>query len=112
MLREFLLREEGGALLIADGMHPLWLPPGKRLSVKNAPTDFGTAVDYIFRRSEDGKRITLDATARGPLPSGFTWTPRGFGTIVTARCNGRPCPVQGGAVRFRGVENHVELVFR
>jgi hypothetical protein len=112
LLREFLLREEGDALLLADGMHPLWLPVGKSLSVKKAPTDFGATVDYTFRRSEDGTRITLDVAARGPLPRAFVWTPRGFGKLFSARVNGKDYPVRTGALRFSGGENHVEAVFR
>jgi len=112
MLREFLLREEGQALLIADGMHPLWLPPGKSLSVKKAPTDFGSTVDYTLRRSEDGKRISLDVEAVGSLPGSFIWTPHGFGNLVSARLNGKDYPVRGGALRFSGAKNRVEAIFR
>jgi len=112
MLREFLLREEGEALLIADGLHPLWLPAGKSLSVKKAPTEFGSAVDYTLRRSQDGQQITLDALAKGPAPIRFVWTPRGFGKLVSARLNGKDYPVEAGELRFTGGENHIEAIFR
>ncbi len=112
MLREFLLREEGQTLLIADGLHPLWLPAGKSLSVRKAPTEFGTTVDYTFHRSEDGRKISLDVAAEGPLPGAFLWTPRGFGKLVSARLNGKNFPVRSGALRFTGAANHIEAVFR
>lgn len=111
LLREFLLREENSTLRIADGLHPLWLPAGKSLSVSNAPTAFGATVSYALRRSEDGKRVSLDVSAKGPLPAAFSWAPRGFGQLVSASLNGAALPAHDGDLRFSGATNRVEAVF-
>jgi hypothetical protein len=112
MLRGFLIREEGEDLLVADGLHPLWLPAGKTLSVKNAPTDFGGVVSYTLRRSEDGKVVQLDISNRGGAPRKFGWTPRGFGEIYAAQVNGKSYELSTQSVELQEPENHVEAVFR
>ena len=41
LLRYMLLREEGNELILCQGIPTAWLEPGKRISVRNAPTLFG-----------------------------------------------------------------------
>ncbi len=112
MLRGFLIREEGDDLLVADGMHPLWLPAGEEISVKSAPTDFGGAVSYTMRRSKDGKTINLDLNNEGGTPRRFVWTPRGFGDIYSAQLNGKPYELSLASLEFGGPKSHLEANFR
>lgn len=109
MLRNFLPREEGDELRIAEGVHRLWLPPGKEISVRNAPTEFGGIVDYTMRRSHDRKELLLEIENRRQAPREFVWTPRGFGKISGVKLNGRVHAATSGSVVFQGAKNRVEL---
>lgn len=42
LVRDLLVRETPGGLLLLDGVPPEWLRPGKSLSIHGAPTDHGT----------------------------------------------------------------------
>jgi hypothetical protein len=61
--RNLLVMEEGPSLWIARGTPRPWLEPGKRISVRNAPTYFGTAAYEI---ASDVDRGTITATVEIP----------------------------------------------
>jgi hypothetical protein len=61
--RNLLVMEEGQKLWLARATPRAWLEPGKRISVKNAPTHFGL-VDYEIVSDLDHGRIT--ATIKMP----------------------------------------------
>jgi hypothetical protein len=66
LLRNFLLREEGGTLCIGQGIPRAWLEPGKHVAVTSAPTEFGS-VSYRIEPEEQGLiRIRLDPPLRRP----------------------------------------------
>ena len=66
-LRTMLLMEDGDSLWLARATPRVWLEQGKRISVKNAPTHFGTVAFEIVSDVDNG-RITasVELPARKP----------------------------------------------
>lgn len=62
--RQMLVMEEGESLWLARATPRAWLEQGKRISVKNAPTHFGTVGYEIVSDADSGK-----ITAKLELPS-------------------------------------------
>ena len=63
-LRNMLVMEEGDSLWLARATPRVWLEQGERISVKNAPTHFGTVAYEIVSDVDNGK-----VTAMVELPS-------------------------------------------
>ena len=53
--RDMLVMEEGESLWLARATPRAWLEQGKKISVKNAPTHFGTASYEIVSDVDNGK---------------------------------------------------------
>jgi hypothetical protein len=63
--RNMLVMEQGQSLWVARGTPRVWLEQGKRISVKNAPTHFGTLAYEIVSDADNGKIIaSVDVPAR------------------------------------------------
>jgi hypothetical protein len=63
--RNLLVMEEGPSLWIARGTPRPWLEAGKRISVKNAPTYFGTVAYEIVSNVDNGKiTATIEIPSR------------------------------------------------
>jgi hypothetical protein len=63
--RNLLVMEEGPTLWIARGMPRPWLEAGKRISVQNAPTYFGTVAYEIASDVDHGKiTATIEVPSR------------------------------------------------
>jgi hypothetical protein len=68
--RNLLVMEEGPSLWIARGTPRSWLEAGKRISVKNAPTYFGTVAYEIVSDADNGKiTATIEIPSRNPPKS-------------------------------------------
>jgi hypothetical protein len=68
--RNLLVMEEGPSLWIARGTPRSWLEAGKRISVKNAPTYFGTVAYEIVSDVDNGKiTATIEIPSRNPPKS-------------------------------------------
>jgi hypothetical protein len=61
LLRDMLVTEQDGALLVNSGAPDSWLLPGKHIILKNAPTEYGT-VSMSLVRSDTDLTIRLDGT--------------------------------------------------
>jgi hypothetical protein len=70
--RQMLVMEEGDSLWLARATPRVWLEPGKKISVKNAPTHFGI-VAYEIVSDVDKGRITakVEIPSRSPAKSVF-----------------------------------------
>ena len=68
--RNLLVMEDGDSLWLARATPRAWLEQGRKISVKNAPTHFGT-VDYeIVSAAEHGKiTATVEMPSRNPPKS-------------------------------------------
>jgi len=65
--RNLLVWEDGGTLWLARATPRSWLEQGKKISVKNAPTDFGTAAYEIVSDVDNGKiEATVEMPSRKP----------------------------------------------
>jgi len=64
--RDMLVMEEGESLWLAKATPRAWLEQGKKISVKNAPTHFGTAAYEIVSDVDHGK---INATVEPPARS-------------------------------------------
>jgi hypothetical protein len=53
--RNLLVMEEGGSLWVARGTPRAWLEQGKKISVRNAPTHFGTLAYEIVSDADHGQ---------------------------------------------------------
>jgi hypothetical protein len=65
--RNMLAMEIGDALWLARGTPRAWLAQGKKISVKNAPTHFGTLAYEIVSDADNGKiSATIEIPSRKP----------------------------------------------
>ncbi len=68
--RNLLVMEEGQSLWIARATPRVWLEQGKKISVKNAPTYFGTLAYEIVSDVDHGKiTATVEMPDRSPVQS-------------------------------------------
>ena len=66
--RSLLVWEDGGDLWLAKATPRHWLEQGKKISVKNAPTYFGSAAYEIVSDADHGKiEATVEPPSRTPL---------------------------------------------
>jgi hypothetical protein len=69
-VRNMLVMEIGDALWLAKATPRAWLEQGKKISVKNAPTYFGTLAYEIVSDVDNGKIVaTIEMPARNPPAS-------------------------------------------
>ncbi|MCG6957975.1 MAG: hypothetical protein LJF04_18440 [Gemmatimonadetes bacterium] len=110
LLRDMLVREEGEDLHLFSVVSPAWIAPGKSIIVTGAPTDFGP-VDF---------RLTTlsDTTATLDMAPDFTRAPAHvvvhvpwFMSVRSARADGRPVSVRGGALSLPPGARNVTLTW-
>jgi hypothetical protein len=81
LLRDTIVAEQDGALLINSGTPDTWLAPGKHITLKNAPTEYGPVSISLVRSDTDltvrldgappaGWRVRLPGRPDAVLPSG------------------------------------------
>ncbi|NLG34812.1 MAG: hypothetical protein GX548_05615, partial [Lentisphaerae bacterium] len=90
--RNLLVMEEGQSLWIARATPRVWLEQGKKISVRNAPTYFGTLAYEIVSDADNGKiTATIEIPSRSPLKSVKVRFrhPRGA-AIKSVTVNGQP----------------------
>ncbi len=68
--RQMLVMEDGGLLWLARATPRAWLEPGRRISVKNAPTHFGVVSYEILSDADHGNiSATVEMPSRPPAPT-------------------------------------------
>ena len=74
LLRNMLVREDGTGITLMSALSPAWLGHGRTITVRNAPTTFGT-VSFTLRSTTGGARLEWQAAVpagtqiRWPLPA-------------------------------------------
>jgi hypothetical protein len=63
LIRDMLVREDGGTLTLAGACPREWLAPGRRIAIADLPTHFG-AVSFEVKSSRDGRAITATFKAK------------------------------------------------
>jgi hypothetical protein len=87
LLRALLITDEGNELKLGEAIPRQWLEPGKKVSVKAAPTEFGN-VSYEIRAREDGSMdVHIDPPKR-QTPSKMTLKIRAPGERKIAKVAG------------------------
>ena len=92
--RSLLVWEDGNALWLAKATPRHWLEQGKKISVKNAPTYFGTVAYEIVSDVDNGKitaTVEMPAAIR-PSPSCCDFVIRKPPPIQGVTVNGQPWP--------------------
>jgi hypothetical protein len=113
--RNLLVMEEGDSLWVARATPRAWLQQGKKISVRNAPTYFGTLAYEISSDADQGKiSATLEIPERRPPKSIFLRFrhPRAA-PIQSAKVDGRPwAGIQpaGEVVELTGLAGTVAVV--
>lgn len=103
LVRNMLVREDGGALVLMSALSPSWLRPGREVSVRSAPTTRGR-VSYTLRARRGGATLRWDADVaegtaiRWPLP----------GTAHDVRAPG----LRGRTVELPGRSGEIDVSWR
>lgn len=102
LIRNMLVRDDGGKVVLLGAVPVGWLAPGKVIGVTDAPTGLGS-VSFVLRGHSGG--ATLSWTA--PPGTSLTWpVPYGVGGL---RCT---CgPVVGGALALPGSSGALDVSF-
>ncbi|MDY0170675.1 MAG: hypothetical protein RBS80_29305, partial [Thermoguttaceae bacterium] len=115
LLRNMLVREQAGKLLLAQAVPRHWLTDGKQVKVENAPTEFG-ALDYTIDSHVNDRRIVVhvDPPKRTPPEAIVVYLRHPAGKpIKVANANGTPIKeYDAGSITLRGVDEPVTVEVR
>ena len=93
LLRDSLLFEDGGRLIILGGVPPEWLAGRERVSVTDMPTWFGPC-SFEYEPAPKGAALTLSGSAAPP--DGFVLRlPPTLGAIITVDGKTVDSPARG-----------------
>jgi hypothetical protein len=107
LLRNMLVREDGPDLYLFSALSPEWLRGGKRLSISNAPTNFGP-VSAGIRADPDGLVIDLAPHFRLKPRSIVIRTPWFF-ELTAASADGRAVTLVNGALHVNAGTRQIRL---
>jgi hypothetical protein len=94
LVRNMLLREDGGKLVLLPCIPETWLGAGQRIAVRNASTYFGT-FGFSAESDADGPVTTLTLQTDSPPPNGYELhLPRGW-VVSDVEVDGKPAAVAG-----------------
>lgn len=89
LVRDMLVREEDGAILLASGVPERWFDNGRQLELERAMTPFGR-VGYRYTSSLDAGSLELQLDLEADPPGGFFWPlPRFRAPIASVEIDGK-----------------------
>jgi len=94
LLRNMILREHGGDLVLLSALSPDWLRAGKSIETAAAPTDFGP-VSLRLEARADGFDLRISSRFRNPPKRVLVRLPW-FYAVEEARIDGREATVDNG----------------
>ncbi|HXD66547.1 MAG TPA: hypothetical protein VNV17_18130 [Solirubrobacteraceae bacterium] len=106
MLRNMLVRDDGTAVELLSGDSPAWMHPGDSISVRDAPTRFGT-ISFTL----DMPRVGSGATLRWSRTSGFSAPLLWVLPYWIKRAQLPDGRVVGRSLRLRGASGSVTVVW-
>jgi hypothetical protein len=117
LLRDILFFEAGEdddpRIYLAAGILPRWLSGngGRQVSVRDAPTAFGSLFSYTLSHAETAKRVVVDIPAP-PAGVGYVYPCR-FGPVTQVVADGIPLPVptSGTDVELPAGTRHAEISY-
>jgi hypothetical protein len=111
-LRDMILTEHGGDLVLAAATPERWLAPGQQIEVKNAPTHYGP-VSFTLRGGEGEVRGLIELPQRNPYRHAWlTVRAPGGGTPAAVTIDGKRWPrvnVTGNRIRLPKVKGPLEV---
>lgn len=110
LVRDMLLRDDGGQLHLLSGIPSDWIEPGEHIAVSSAPTTFGGNVSYqLDYVSQNEMKLHLDPAV--PIPAATIHFPLRPGqSISAATTNGRTIrPASRDTVTISSVTQPVEI---
>ncbi len=108
-IRDALVREEGSQLHLASVLAPQWVAAGKDVTVKEAPTFFGS-VSYRLHSKKDGASFQMVNRWR-QAPAEIVLHAPWFVKLTSATADGKRVKVTDGAVTLKPNVRHVDLVW-
>ena len=98
--RNMLVMEIGDALWLARATPRAWLEQGKKISVKNSPTYFGTTAYEIVSDVDNGKiTATVEMPARPPAPDGGGRAGKAPGSVMLRLRHPKALPIRSVTVK-------------
>jgi hypothetical protein len=111
VLRNMVVREEQDrSLHLLSVVSPEWIKTGETLSVKRAPTNFGT-VNLEMRFSDGGATLRLDNRFRD-LPQQLVLHLPWFMNVSTVTADGKKLAVSNQAVVLPGTTKQVQIAWQ
>jgi hypothetical protein len=90
LVRDMLLRDDGGRIHLLSGIPAEWIAPGEQIAVSDAPTTFGGKVTFQLRDISP-KEMELHFDSTVPVPSAVIRFPlRANEKITAVTVNGKP----------------------
>lgn len=109
LMRNLLVRESGKDLLLASGVLPEWLAPGKEIAIRDFPTLFGK-MSYSLKAKQNALHLSITGTAR-PAGSYKIILPKSILTTgITA--DGKNISLSGNTVIIPASAKEVEIGIR
>jgi len=90
LMRNMLVREQQGALVLLSAVSPEWIRPGKVIEARRAPTTFGP-MSFALRAEEGRLSVRLDPEFR-QAPAKLLVRIPWFFDLRAAEADGRPIP--------------------
>ncbi len=111
-IRNLLVREEGTEVHITSALAPLWVRPGRQVTVTAAPTFFGS-VTYTLDSRQDGATLSLaNRWKTGAGPTAVVFHIPWFITAVSATIDGKTASIDGGAITLPPDARRVDVRWR
>ncbi len=110
LLRNMLLREEDDDLHVASALSPVWIAPGKRVSVGKGATTFGT-LSFDIDATASGAVVDFQARWRNP-PRRLLFHVPWFVELTSAAADGQTINNDGRVVVVPPTVKKLELAWR
>ncbi|MGH9600527.1 MAG: hypothetical protein ACRD27_11735 [Terracidiphilus sp.] len=109
LLRNMLLREQGGDLHLLSALSPDWTQPGDTIEVSNAPTEFGK-MGMECRFSHSGMSMTLQTRFNRP-PARIVVHLPWFVTVKSATVDGKVTRIHDGVLSIPASSRKIEVAW-
>lgn len=96
LLRNMLVREQGNELHLFSVISPTWVKQGEKISVKKAPTNFGT-IDFSLEFEKDSAKLKLRSEFRKQPDKIILHIPW-FANIEQVKADGRKIEPKDGVI--------------
>ena len=115
LIRDMLLREDNGKLILLSGIPAKWVDPGEAITVSNAPTSFGTAVSFHLTYPNQHKMILEVSSSKRPVDIVVHFPLDSKRRVTGIFVNGRQAiPYAGPTVHANGIQARtvIEIEFQ